>query len=281
MSVLRGSDFPIAILRREIVSASDAACSASRWSLPQLTAVVCILVALGGCVTEHPGAPEPASKEARVQAQINLARGYLDSDDPSRARTPLEHALDIDPNSADALGLFAVFYQREEEPELAEQYYKRAMRANPAHPANLNNYAVMLYSQGRYQEALRPLESLVEITSYRGRAMAFENLGLTRLKLGETADARAAFGRALGLNPDLSASNLEIADLAFQAGDYPTALKHYDSFRARSRQSPRSLCLGINLARAVNDANQRASYEVALRNLYPQSTEALQCVAGG
>jgi type IV pilus assembly protein PilF len=242
---------------------------------------VVLVAALAGCVTEGGVAPEPAPKEARAEAQINLARGYLDSDDPSRARVPLERALEIDPNSADALGLFAVFYQRDEEPKLAEQYYKRALRADPAHPANLNNYAVMLYSQGRYEEALRPLESLVEITSYRGRAMAFENLGLTRLKLGATADARAAFGRALGLNPDLSASNLEIADLAYREGDYPTALKHYDVFRARARQSPRSLCLGINLARAVNDADQRASYEVALRNLYPQSTEAAQCLAGG
>jgi type IV pilus assembly protein PilF len=240
-----------------------------------------LALALGGCVTEGTGKPGPAPKEARVEAQINLARGYLDSDDPSRARAPLERALEIDPNSADALGLFAVFYQRDEEPKLAEQYYKRALRANPSHPANLNNYAVMLYSQGRYEEALRPLESLVEITSYRGRAMAFENLGLTRLKLGQSAEARAAFSRALGLNPELSTSNLEIADIAYREGDYSTALKHYESFRARSRQSPRSLCLGINLARAVNDADQRASYEVALRNLYPQSTEATQCLAGG
>ena len=33
-----------------------------------------LALALGGCVTEHSGVPEPASKEDRIQAQINLAR---------------------------------------------------------------------------------------------------------------------------------------------------------------------------------------------------------------
>jgi len=249
--------------------------SRSAWLIPVLA------LALAGCVTETPGAPEPASREARVQAQINLARGYLDSDDPSRARVPLERALEIDPGSADALGLFAVFYQRDEEMELAEQYYRRALRADANHPANLNNYAALLYAQGRYKEALDPLQKLVAITSYRGRATAFENLGLTQMRLGEVEPARNAFRRALSLNPELPGSNLEIADLAYRDGDYRTAADHYDVFRQRARQSPRSLCLGISLARALGDSDQRASYEIALRNLYPGSPEAAQCIPGG
>jgi type IV pilus assembly protein PilF len=238
-------------------------------------------IALGGCVTETPGVPEPASKEARLEAQINLARGYLESTNPARARAPLERALEIDPGSADALGLFAVFYQRDEEYDLAETYYRRALRADSRHPANLNNYAAFLYAQGRYKEALGPLQTLVSITSYRGRAMAFENLGLTQLRLGQNAEARAAFDRALGLSPEMSGSNLEMAALAYGDGDYRSAQQYYDVFRARSRQSPRSLCLGIKLARATGDADQRASYEVALRNLYPESPEARDCILGG
>lgn len=240
-----------------------------------------LALALGGCVNNLPPKPEPATKEARVQAQINLARGYLESDDPSRARVPLERALEVDPVSADALGLFAVFYQRDDEFELAEQYYRRALRADPSHPVNLNNYATLLYGQGRYRDALDPLRKLVSITSYRGRAMAYENLGLTELKLGETEPARTAFKRALALNPELLGSNLELADLAYREADYATAAQYYEVFKVRARQSPRSLCLGINLARASGDSDQRASYEIALRNLYPDSAEARDCVAGG
>jgi type IV pilus assembly protein PilF len=239
-----------------------------------------LLVLLAGCVTEGLDVPEPASKADRVQAQINLARGYLESTDPSRARTPLENALKIDPGSADALGLFAVYYQRESEPGLAEEYYRRALRADPRHARNLNNYAALLYGQGRYREALGPLETLVEDTSYRGRPMAYETLGLTQLQLGRTAPAQAAFTRALALNPELPTSNLELADLAYRAADYATASQHYELFRARARQTPRSLCLGINLAVATGDVDQRASYEIALRNLYPDSPEAAGCIHG-
>jgi len=240
-----------------------------------------LAVLLAGCVTENTGVPEPATKEARVQAQINLARGYLESDDKTRAREPLERALEIDPGSADALGLLAVFYQGEEEPELAEQFYKRALRADAEHAPNLNNYAGLLYSQGRYREALAPLKTLVGNTSYRGRATAYESLGLTQLQVGNVAEARAAFARALALNPTLADSNLELADLAYRESDYATAATHYELFRARARQTPRSLCLGANLARAQGDADQQASYAIALKNLYPDSPEARQCLAGG
>lgn len=242
-------------------------------------AVTLAAALLAGCVTEM-GGPKPAPREARLDAQINLARGYLESDDPSRAREPLERALEIEPGSADALGLFAVYYQREEEPELAEQYYRRALRADGRHARNLNNYAALLYGQGRYREALEPLGKLVEDTSYRGRPQAYESLGLTQLQVGNREAARAAFTRALALNDDLPVSNLELADLSYQAGDYQAAQRLYDAFRARARQSSRSLCLGIRLATAVGDGDQRASYAIALRNLYPDSPEAAECLNG-
>lgn len=241
---------------------------------------VAICLGLAGCVTETTG-PEPASTDARVQAQLNLARGYLESGDRSRVREPLERALEINPRSADALGLLGVYYQGEEEFALAEQYYRRALRADARHAASLNNFAVLLFSQERYREALVPLRTLVRDTTYRARDVAFENLGLTELRLGQQAEAQAAFTRALSLNPDLPLSHLELADLAFKAGDLPTAASHYDRFRALARQFPRSLCLGIDLARAQGDADQRASYEIALRNLYPDSPEASRCIVGG
>ncbi len=241
-----------------------------------------LLVALMGCVTETSGGrPEPAAADARLQAQINLARGYLESGDRSRAVEPLERALEINPRSADALGLLAVYYQAEEEFELAETYYRRALRADARHPQSLNNYAVLLYGQGRYREALAPLRTLVRDTSYRGRDGAFENLGLTELQLGQVGEARAAFERALALNANLVTSNLELADLALGAGDHAAAVRYYERFRSISRQTARSLCLGINLTRALGDDNQRASYQIALKNLYPDSREARECIIGG
>jgi len=240
--------------------------------------VAMVLVALTGCVTETTGSQGPASADQRLQAQLNLARGYLESENRSRAIEPLERALEINPRSADALLLYGVFYQAEEDLDLAEQYYRRALRAESRHAASLNNLAVLLYGQGRYREALQPLRTLVRDTTYRSRELAFENLGLTELQLGMYADARASFRRALNINDSLPVSHLELADLDFQAGSYQDAMHHYERFRNLARQSPRSLCLGINLAQVAGDWDQRASYEIALRNLFPDSPEAHQCI---
>jgi len=236
---------------------------------------------LGGCVTESTGGlPDPAPKSERVQAHLDLARGYLGQGDTDRARTPLENALKIDPNSADALVLMAVLHQREGDTVLAEDSYKKALRHQPSHPQALNNYSTLLYSEGRYQEALKPLRRLVQDPEYPARAQAYENLGLTELKLNHREEAREAFERSLSLSFVQPRSSLELADLAFQDGEVAAAQGYFDDFRVQARQTPRSLCLGIELARAEGDSNQAASYAMALKNLYPNSLEAQRCGGG-
>ncbi len=248
----------------------------TRWSW-----LLAVWLLLGGCITESTGGmPDPAPKPERVQAHLDLARGYLAQGDTDRARSPLETALKIDPKSADALVLMAVLYQREGDATLAEDSYKKALRYHPSHPQALNNYATFLYSQERYEEAVEPLRKLVRNPDYPARAQAYENLGLTELKVGHREPAREAFLRSLSLSNDQPRSSLELADLAFQDGEVEAAQAYFDAFRVQARQTPRSLCLGIELARAEGDSNQAASYAMALKNLYPNSLEAQRCSGG-
>jgi type IV pilus assembly protein PilF len=241
----------------------------------------CALLLLAGCVTESSSGRAPASKEVQLQAHLDLARGYLEQGDAVRARDPLERALQIDPRSAEAQTLMGVFYQGQNEPALAERHFKRALQIDPNHAQTLNNYGTFLFGQGRFQEALLPLRRLARDPDYRGRAQAFENLGLTELVVGNTRQAKEAFERALTFNALLPRSNLELAQLSLDLGDYEAADRYYETFRARARQTPSSLCLGIRLARQVGDDNRRASYEIALRNLHPESDEATRCTSEG
>lgn len=238
----------------------------------------CLLLA-GGCVTTSTGGSEPAPRSVQLQAQLDLARGYLEQRSWNRARTPLERALEIDPRSAEAYALLGVVYQGQKEPERAEAAYQRALRYDPRHALALNNYGSFLYSRGRFEDALPHLRALVEDPSYRERARAYENLGLTELKVGNEARAQDAFERALSFNVVLPRSALELAFLAYDDGDYPTATQYYDTFRTRARQTPGSLCLGIRLARLAGNLDQIASYQLALKNLYPNSPEAGRCTA--
>ena len=77
----------------------------SRWANVFL---VTVLVSLAGCVTESTGGlPDPAPPASRVNAQLDLARGYLEQGNMERARTSLNKALEIDSRSVEAHVLLA------------------------------------------------------------------------------------------------------------------------------------------------------------------------------
>lgn len=240
-----------------------------------LSGVLCTLLA--SCVTESSGGlPPPAPQEERVRAQLDLARGYLGSNEVSSARDPLEKALEIDPLNVEAHVLTGYLYQREQDNDLAEIHFRRALSIEPHNAQALNNYGGFLFAMGRFTEALVPLRALVEDPTYRARGQAFENLGLALLQTGNDAEAKAAFNRALELGPNQSRSVLELSELAYQDGELKLALELYDRYLLAARQNGKSLCLGLKLGTAVGNADQVASYGLALKRLFPDQADRCQ-----
>jgi len=233
-----------------------------------------LVVLLCGCVTtETGGIPKAKSEDDRVKAHLDLARGYLAKADIARARRPLEQALKIEPNSVEANTLMATVLQVEGEDQLAEESFKKAIRYGPDSAMAHNNYGTFLYSKGRYEEARKNLLIAVKDTSYSARAQAYENLGLTEVKLGATDDAEKTFQRALMLSSEQSRSMLELSDLYFQKGNYPASKQYFDWYGKTGKSNARTLWLGIRLSRVFEDQNALASYALALKNLYPGSDE--------
>jgi type IV pilus assembly protein PilF len=67
---------------------------------------------------------------------------------------------------------------------------------------------------------------------------------------------------------------LEMGYLRLAAGDVAGAQSYYGVYRTVvPRQSPRGFMLGIEVSRASGDKDAQSSYELALRNLYPDSQE--------
>ena len=82
--------------------------------------------------------------------------------------------------------------------------------------------------------------------------MAFVNLGLSRLQLGETKEAEAAFTRALSMDRRNSVALLEMGFLRLEAGDTGEAARYHSDYRATApTQSPRGLLLGLEVASAT------------------------------
>jgi type IV pilus assembly protein PilF len=232
-----------------------------------------LLMLVGGCVTEETGGPKTATTQQKLQAFIELARGYLEKRDFNNARRPLEQALKVDPNSAEAHVLMASVYIADGDKQLAEREYKEALRSEPRNSMAQNNYGTFLFSEERYKDAMQHLKIAANDPSYARRGQAYENLGLTQLKLNEPADAEQSFLRALMLNSAQPRAALELADLYFKAGDFTRSKQYFESFNSMARPTSRSLWLGVRLSRVLDDQDQLSSYALALKNLFPESPE--------
>ena len=244
--------------------------------LPIMGALCTLLIAhLSGCVTEYSGAsPMSADLEATLNKRVALARQYIGVGDWENAKRNLELAQEIAPESAEVFEAFALVYQSTGEFEMAESQFRAALKADPTLSRARNNFAAFLYSQGRFSEAEREFATVTEDTLYRGRPMAFLNLGLCRLQLDNPVGAEAAFTRALSMDQRNPVALLEMGFLRLEAGDTDEAKRYHGAYRTVSpEQSPRGLLLGLQIADATGDQDALSSYELALRNLYPESPE--------
>ena len=212
--------------------------------------------------------------DAALDKRGALARQYIGVGDWENAKRNLELAQEVDPNNAEVFEAFALVYQSTGEFEMAENQFRAAIKAEPTLSRARNNYAAFLYSQGRFIEAEREFYRVTEGTLCSGRPMAFVNLGPCRLQLEHSPGAKASLTPALWIDRRNPEALLEMGFLRVEAGDTNEAARYHGTYRTVSpQQSPRGLLLGLEIADQTGDRDALSSYELALRNLYPDSAE--------
>jgi Flp pilus assembly protein TadD len=106
-------------------------------------------------------------------------------------------------------------------------------------------------------------------------ASTLYRLGTLLARSGEPARARAAFERALVLQPDLAEANNDLGALLAQEGDLAAAINRFRAALAATPEYPDALNnLGYALLLTGNDQEARSLYEKALA-LQPDFPEAL------
>lgn len=245
------------------------------------TLALCVLAIglLAGCaqktsVTPKTVVDEKVKEAERLNARIAAGMESLRQRDPERARRHLSRALEMAPRSPEAHNAMALLYNYEGDKKREEEHYLLALRHNPGFSQARNNYATLLYRQGRYKEAIEQLRRATDDTSYDQRSIAFLNLGRSYLQVGEVANAAAAMERSLRLDTNQPDAYLELADAQFQLGKLADARFYHQGHVSRvARQSPRSLWLGIRIEHALGGADRVASYEMALDSLFRGTPE--------
>ncbi|MEX0879912.1 MAG: tetratricopeptide repeat protein [Thermoanaerobaculia bacterium] len=83
---------------------------------------------------------------------------------------------------------------RDGHPVDAEKAFRDALKEEPKNPEVLDGLGVSLVMQGRYQEALPPLQKAVQAAPENGSYR--NNMGVAQMELGQFAEAEQAFAAA-------------------------------------------------------------------------------------
>ncbi|TNF36086.1 MAG: type IV pilus biogenesis/stability protein PilW [Gammaproteobacteria bacterium] len=240
----------------------------------------CALIVLAGCMTtttiDGKEVVKEKPKEEQIKLLVDAGTLYLNQDNPQRVKDLMRRALEIDPKSAEAHHLLALSFWKTMEMELAEDHFRKAVSYKQGFSQANLNYAVFLYQQGRAKEAEKYVNATLEDTLYEQRALAYRTHGLIQQQLGEHAKAVTSFRRSLALERSNPAAMFGLAVSYYETGEYAQANRYYLQARENSKPSPDSLLLGIRIADKVGDTDAKGSYELALKNLFPDSPESKQ-----
>ncbi|MEH6577499.1 MAG: type IV pilus biogenesis/stability protein PilW [Amphritea sp.] len=243
-----------------------------------LIILFCLFVA--GCAGQESSSSGPSAGDA-AQAYTQLGMQYLRSGESASAKKAFQRAQEIDDSSVASYNGLAMVFQLEDEPELAEKYFKQAVALAPDSAMLHNNYGAFLFSLARYKEACRELARATEDPFYNRRGQAFENLGRCYQLMERDDAAEHAFKRSLKLDSRRPVSLIELSNVLLNKGETEAAINYFNQFSLmidakQVKHTAKSLWLGVRIARAQNDAVNAATYGLILRSLYPESIEYSQ-----
>lgn len=235
---------------------------------------------MSGCAARQgdAGGLSGSEPEQAVEAYTSLGLQYLQAGNTVNAKMSLQRALAIDSGYAPAYNAMALAFQVEQEFGLAEEYFHKALAAAPDSAMVRNNFGAFLFARGRYGEACEQLELATRDPFYPQRAQAFENLGRCLVLSGQAAEAERAFRRSLAINGNRPLALVELSQLLIDRGERAEASRHFERFRELVEQQqaehyPKSLWVGIQLARLDRNVSRAATYALLLKNMFPTSEE--------
>lgn len=234
------------------------------------------LVALFGlfaCVTKG-GRMEPQVSKAEAATQYaHLGIAYLQQGSQDLALEKLQHALELDPNNADAHQYLGELYRQTGDAELAEKHFRRALRLDKRNPSLQNNYGVFLCGEHRYEEAESRFLKAAHNRSYERPEEAYENAALCMLQRGDTKKAEKYFRSALDANPRRAPSLYQMASLKLNVGDNLQARAFLERHIAVVGYTPENLWLGVQIEEALGDTASADEYADLLRQKFPRAEQ--------
>lgn len=240
----------------------------------RMSAVALALLTMVGCNATGNTRPEYVAPDPKA-AEINMRLGlnYMERGEYAIALEKLEKALKQNPNLPSAHNTIALLYQQLGEDEQAEQHFLEAVERAPDYSQAQNNFGVFLCAKGRYEEAEQRFLKAVENPLYKAAAQAYENAGICVKRIPDMAKAETYFRHALQLEPALSKSLIQMAELSYEQANYLQARAYVQRYQAQGHWTPHALLLAIKTENKLNDQDAVSSYKLIMRSRFPDSDE--------
>ena len=151
---------------------------------------------------------------------------------------------------------------------------KQVLRDDPSNPRALLAKGRILIAQGRPQDAIPPLEQVLQANAQSAQAYYF--LGVAQKALRMSDLARASFNRALNVSPGMPEAQAQLASLNAAAGQNDDALNLAAS---ALKERPGMPLAQIASARALLSKGQPQQAEAVLQELLSRDPASLPALA--
>lgn len=240
-----------------------------------LLGLLACLVLLQACVSPGVGGVNVSDEDAAI-ANLNLGAGYLRQGNPQLALEALLRALRQNPRLANAHSTIALAYDQLDEPDQAEEHYRRATQLEPGNPAAQNSYAVFLCRQNRWEDAERAFRRAIDNPRYQTPWVANTNAGTCARSANQLEKAEQYFRAALNRNERYPDALRGMMEISYQGGNYLQARAFMQ--RALTIQTPdaRLLWLCFHIEQELDDPDAARDCANQLRRNFPESPEFAQ-----
>jgi type IV pilus assembly protein PilF len=240
-----------------------------------VTIFSCLIVT--SCITTTTGDMPPPSLDEAAELNLQLGIGYLRKSDLQSAQKKLEKSVDQNPDLIMAHIMLGLVYERLGDDDVAEKSYRRAVAKGPRNPDALNSLAVfMCHSDPGRPEALDLFDRALQIPqseSFSNKAMLNTNAGVC-VKPVDLPLAEDYLRAALRVEPDFSVALVQLADVAYQRGNYLQSRAFLERYMSQDKISPQVLWLGVRIEAAMGDISASNEYGRRLKEEFPASVEA-------
>ena len=230
---------------------------------------------LTGAPTELLTAQDDRPERKRARVRLQLAASYFQAGKNTVALDEVKQVMQTDPSFSDAYNLAGLIYQALEQPDLAEQHFRRAIALNPRDGSPLHNLGWLQCQQRHYPQADQSFTRALAVPGYTDRAKTLMTQGICQARAGNTALAVDTLKRSYGLDRSNPVTAYNLALLLFNSSHYDDARLYIRYLNNGDLANAESLWLGVKIERALDNRAAMQQLGGQLRQRFGDSHEAL------